>query len=181
MTQTNTDMIRNRIPETLPEDMKELLKTPETILKAVRAAKPLFEEASDIPDMIFPTTTDWLIRECGRFSESYAGDMLITWDRIRRTLKDLNNLDRGQMSGPVEFVEAFGIRRHGVDHNGFLISRLKEDITPFSRFTYAERHYRRILALRIFVTPREYPDRTRAYLYGYDITDHMNTLDEEDV
>lgn len=74
----------------------------------------------------------FLIGEAGRWCESYASDLMITWDTVRSALVDMTT-DENE---PSERVIMFGFRQLGVDSNQFVYSRLsaKEYISPLDYY-----------------------------------------------
>lgn len=120
---------------------------PETLRLAYNRTETIAADAyGSFKDINLSSIASLLIQECGRWTDRYASDFLITWDSVRSMLEDECTPDKG----PVEGLFLFGIRQDGVDHTSFLMSRIKRDIRPYQP-AYADTHeYRRIYALYIY-------------------------------
>lgn len=79
-----------------------------------------------------------LIVDTGRFAESFASDLFISWKSFE---KELENPD---YSGGKYL---FGIRQSGVDHESFMISRFND------MQYYALNYYRKIYVMIVTVEP----------------------------
>lgn len=117
-----------------------------------------------------------LIQLTGRFCERYASDLICTLSSLQAFIKPRFHGDNKQWIIPV------GIRKDGVDHEAFILSRLEETITnPYTHFVHVEHEYRKLLVIDIqdFITP-DYPDypcmeRTVKLI---DITNSLHTLED---
>lgn len=58
-----------------------------------------------------------LIQSAGRFCESYASDLFISWQTV------LRDIERDEL----QETYLFGMREAGVDHAGFILSRFNSD------------------------------------------------------
>jgi len=118
-----------------------------------------------------------LIQQAGRWCEYHAADLLLNLSNIQ----PLDTLECAEVPEPgqtIEWVQAFGFRRDGVDGNSYVMSRLKESRrgTPYVRPEY---DYRKLLA--VYVTDEPENDnciRRRAMLI--DVMHELNQLDPAD-
>ncbi len=125
-----------------------------TINAAFNAAKAPVAEASALvhaPCGITDRNINWsdiltvLIQDAGRFAERHASDLFIGWKTVEQFLlsADPKELDR-------TYVFAFGIYESGVDHNEFLMEKLKgTKQAPYGYISAPRAGYRRVLALGI--------------------------------
>lgn len=88
-------------------------------------------------DINYSEALSYLIRECGRLCDSYSSDLFISWESIVRDMTEYGQEYNGG-------IYLFGIRKNGVDGNGFTISRLNNT-------AIYGKEYRDIYALEIFV------------------------------
>jgi len=134
----------------------------------------LCQESGSLPDINMSSIATRLIQDVGRFCERFASDFLKSWDTVRKHL-ELRPIDR-----PYWAVEVFGIRRSGVDHNVFFMSRLRNHNRH--GFFFCEHVYRKVLALDIQITPSDYPgDRPRVVCTLKDLTDELWRIEPEDL
>lgn len=80
-----------------------------------------------------------LIQDTGRFTESYASDLFITWDTIEHLLDT-----HPELMDEKHRFQIFGIRKCGVDGNSYVASRLADEHT---RIAVTNDYYRRIYAV----------------------------------
>lgn len=80
-----------------------------------------------------------LIQSAGRYCESYASDLFISWNSL------LRDMERGELKP----VYLFGMRESGVDHDGFILSRFN------SEPVVAHYEYRQIWRLYITVDAKD--------------------------
>lgn len=136
----------------MPEILKEsgayrCTEFPETLRLAYNRTEDCSAEAIGcFNDINMSSIASLLIQECGRWTDRYASDFLITWDSVRSMLEDECTPDKG----PAEGLFLFGIRQDGVDHTGFVMSRIKQGIQPYQPAYANTREYRRIYALYIY-------------------------------
>lgn len=139
---------------TIVDNTTYITESPETIVNAfdrskkeLASTKTYFTEES--PDVNMSSIYTLLIQYTGRYAERYASDLLISLNEVQNLLAphSINEAKR--------YVIGFGIRRDGVDHNSFIISRLKETMIRGLGPCYVHplREYRSILALEIRFTP----------------------------
>lgn len=83
-----------------------------------------------------------IIQETGRWCERYASDVLLDLDNLR-SIADGHEGNRDEML-------IFAMRRDGVDHIPFFMSRISQSVNAFNRYVDTSM-YRRILAVRITV------------------------------
>lgn len=91
-----------------------------------------------------------IIQDTGRFVETYASDVLYGISSIRTLCEKTYALE-----DEIDEIFVFGLRRMGVDHGNFVMSRLYNDVTSFSSYLYPDRYYRRILAVRVHVFDKD--------------------------
>ena len=93
----------------------------------------------DENDINLSSIVTMLIQETGRWVEAYASDLFFTWDEvcccINRHMKTTELL-------PTETF-MFGLRKNGVDHNAFVISRINNPTDFNNDF------YRKVYAVQI--------------------------------
>ena len=65
-------------------------------------------------DINYSSILTKLIQECGRWCESYASDLFISWNSIIKKLEEKTMKTSAYL---------FGIREMGVDHDEFVLSR----------------------------------------------------------
>ncbi len=87
-------------------------------------------------DINYSSILTKLIQECGRLCESYASDLFITWDSIKRKLEEKTMATS---------VYLFGIREMGVDTNDFILCRYN------NYGCHAKYEYRKIYRLNVVV------------------------------
>lgn len=85
-----------------------------------------------------------LIQITGRFCEQYASDLICTLADLQPFLRVSNITESNRWVIPV------GIRASGVDHEGFVLSRLRDTITnPMMGYVHVEYAYRKLLVIDI--------------------------------
>ena len=109
-----------------------------------------------------------IIQDVGRLSENWSSDALLNLERLRQLSHATFVLDR-----PFDEIIAFGIRRDGVDHMGYLMNRLLETMDRTWGYIYPERKYRRILAVRVRARKDKALSCTRV---DFSLRNIMNTL-----
>lgn len=114
-----------------------------------RCSRVLCTESSALDNLNMSSISTRLIQDVGRVCERYASDFIISWDAVRKQLKPRH------IAEPYHAVELFAIRRSGVDHNSFFMSRLRNDSQ--GGLFCCEHVYRKVLALGIEIVSDEYP------------------------
>lgn len=122
-----------------------------------------------------------ILQEAGRFSEAYTSDVLYDLDTLRTLAGNEYPLDED-----IDEIYTFGIRRHGVDGNNFVMSRLIDTMRPLSSYLFAESQYRKILAVRVTAKADRDEDGypigiTPVRFQLKDLTDAFHALNFEDV
>lgn len=84
-----------------------------------------------------------LIQITGRFCEHHADDLLLTFAEIEAFAKNAS------FKGENRWIIGIGIRESGVDHNAFIMGRLRNTKHDFSNLVYPEHVYRKLLLLDI--------------------------------
>ena len=74
-----------------------------------------------------------LIQDVGRFCERYAGDLFISWNEVKETI---------DCHTEPKTVIGIGIRRDGVDGNGYICHNLESESTRYH-------YYRKVYAVCI--------------------------------
>ena len=139
-----------------------------------RCSRVLCTESGTLDNLNMSGISTRLIQDVGRFCERYASDFIISWDAVREQLEPRH------ITEPYHAVELFAIRRSGVDHNSFFMSRLRNDSQ--GGFFCCEHVYRKVLALGIELLPAEYPDRfPRAACILKDLTDESWHIEAGDL
>ncbi len=124
--------------------------TPSIITRTFDHSKrTICEECAQLGEINMSSISTRIIQDVGRFCESYASDFLIGWDAVRK------HLEPRPIDEPYRAIELFAIRRNGVDHDNFFMSRLRDE--GRKGFFCCERTYRRVLALDIRIEPSDYP------------------------
>lgn len=131
--------------------VKEDKSTPKTIQDAFK------REATDLATATgkvgvfginMSTIASILIQECGRWAERYNSDFLITWKNIADICEGREPIPEDGLNQ----IYLFAIRRDGVDHTSFFMSRAMEGVNRFSPWLNLSK-YRKILAVRLNVEP----------------------------
>ena len=86
-----------------------------------RCSCVLCTESGTLDNLNMSSISTRLIQDVGRFCERYASDFIVSWDAVRKQLEPRH------IAEPYHAVELFAIRRSGVDHNSFFMSRLRND------------------------------------------------------
>jgi len=96
--------------------------TPQIIIRNFDNAKRILcQESGSLENINMSSIATRLIQDVGRFCERFASDFVISWDIVRE------HLEPRPIDNPYRAVVVFGIRRSGVDHNTFFMSRLRND------------------------------------------------------
>ena len=91
---------------------------------------------------IEPAILSPLITSAGRFAENYASDLMMSWRSFTRRVYDAVDICiEHQGCSPIELIEVFAVRRHGVDHENFVFSRMSH------KTTFEEAGYRQVIVL----------------------------------
>lgn len=128
-------------------------RTYATIRKAYDACEskpPILEEHGYAGNANISSILTAVIQDTGRFAERFASDVLYTLDHLREIASEKFECDR-----PLDEVVLIGIRASGVDHNEFVMSRLLDTRRGPADYVYPDHVYRRILAIRVQITPGE--------------------------
>lgn len=116
-----------------------------------------------------------LIQLTGRFVEYYASDLLYE-------LTDLDAFERiNGITKDDEWVIPIGLRKSGVDHEAYILNRLKGTVTsPMTQYVHEEFVYRKLLAIHIVdkVSDDGYGGSRTVRLL--DISGVITTIDEAD-
>lgn len=151
--------------------------TPKTLWNAFNSQTASLAHASGrmgLNELNLSTIATILIQNVGRFAESYASDFLINWDIVEDFMKPRPILQEEDCIFP------FGIRRLGVDHTTFLMSRLKES-RHGGVFVNTDGNYRKVLALRVCITSaKDHNGYPEINCWLKDITDTLIKIDPED-
>lgn len=145
--------------------------TPKTLrLTWQKSDRNLASASGTLGNINISDIQDAVIRDTGRFTERYAGDVLY----------DLRTLDRLVSKHRVEpdedSIVPFAIRRDGVDGTAFLMSRLQNEcLDRISGFVNPLRCYRRILAARVITAPDGYVS-----VFLRDLTDSFLRMDPDE-
>lgn len=132
-----------------------------------------------------------LIQSVGRFCESFASDLICTLSDLQPFIhnKYVTCSENNTRENPEEWVIGVGIRDSGVDHNEFIISRLKESRKPFlpgkdalsKSYVSVSQSYRKLLAIYISeceINPEE--KYVALNIYVVDITHDCSVIDPAD-
>lgn len=112
-----------------------------------------------------------IIQDTGRFAERFASDAVYGIEDIL----DFSEADAVPCQG-FDALICFGIRRDGVDHDNWIMSRLMDGMSPRPNgYIYPTKDYRRVLIARAEVRGRE---RT---LTLKDVTDKFIRIDPRDL
>lgn len=158
---------------------KQWAATPKTLIQTVERYDNAMIEASHeghIMDVNTSSILTKLIQDTGRFAESYASDLFISWESFMETLK---KLDKEICLTETTFVTSFGIRRFGVDGNYYLMQRLAETVNGPGSYVHAEHVYRKIFLLETTILPGGSGSK-RIELKLYDATSDIHKICEDD-
>lgn len=86
-----------------------------------------------------------LIQECGRWTDHYASDFLVTWREIQDIIDGVTHTKPGY-----DRIFIFAIRANGVDHDTFFASSATKRLSKFQPYLDLS-EYRRIYGVRITV------------------------------
>lgn len=151
----------------MPTTFTPRYETPAALRAAFFACKKsLANERGTVRGINMSTILTILIQHTGRFAEYYASDLLL----------DLREVDK-LISQPVDFddsIVTFAIRRSGVDHNRWFMTRLTTRLAAGmgSKQVAPSSKYRSVLALRIVVIGEQ------VFAELKDITDECIVIDE---
>lgn len=168
------------MPNKIPFPRHLIYGTHATIRKAFNSGRNSIEESGYMGNINISDVITALIQQTGRFVENYASDLLFTLDHIRELCDNQYDLPEN-----IDEIFAFGLRRHGVDHNDYIMSRLTEGINQFNPYLHVERYYRKILAVnvKVFCERDENGDQTgqaNIICELRDITDAFIKLEDTD-
>lgn len=149
--------------------------TPKTILRVFeRSKRTICKESARLGEINMSSISTRIIQDVGRFCENYASDFIIGWDAVREHLK-ARPIDK-----PYRAIELFAVRRNGVDHDNFFLSRLQDESRD--GFFCCEQTYRRVLALDIRIEPSDYPGgRPRVTCTLKNLTDELWRVEPGDL
>lgn len=124
------------------------------------------------------TVQSKLIEYTGRYCDSYASDIICTLSDLDAFLRD----DDTPEDAHGRWIIGVGLRDHGVDHNAWIMCRLK-DTKQWNSNLVSTSAYRKVLALDITdelvqATDGDYYRNREVTLY--DITNELYKLAEED-
>lgn len=158
---------------------RELLhQTPATIRVAFDSARNRagLVETGRVGEINITSVLSKIIQAVGRFTEHWNSDALYTLDNVRTLCE--NDFD---LEGTVDEIFVFGIRKSGVDHNAFVMSQLFQSQRGVGTYAYVEPYYRKLLAVNVKITPREYAgDRPHVTCELRDITANIHRIDPAD-
>lgn len=153
-------------------DLTRVVNTPETLLNAVQTAKTnnnkLASEKGRIGNINMSGIYSKCINAAGRWCERFSSDLLID-------VKTIDEYIGTPSDGPETRIFGLGFRESGVDHNSFLMARIRETIDHATRYCYPERTYRKIYAVVVN------KDKTELVVELYDITHDIYKLHEKDL
>lgn len=89
-----------------------------------------------------------LIQLVGRFCESYACDLIVTFADLQPFISQ-DKLPPFEADKPHRWIIGVGIRELGVDGNTFILTRLKETQIPGRDYVFPQHQYRKVLAVEI--------------------------------
>jgi hypothetical protein len=119
-----------------------------------------------------------IIQNVGRFTENYAGDVLIELSHIYAMTKP-HKIEPGGES----VVIGIGIRENGVDHNQYIMKRLAETANESSVLTYpvVQKYYRKVLAVEITNQKTKSFNDVYCTVKLFDITKNLGQMTKEDM
>lgn len=89
--------------------------------------------------------SDEIIRNTGRFCENYLSDCIIT-------INHMTDLCQTPVSKETSDILCFGLRKNGVDSNGYIQSRIESEYESHGKYAtnaWIDLYYRRIFAVKI--------------------------------
>lgn len=119
-----------------------------------------------------------LIQDVGRFSENWSSDCLYSIATLRELSEKEFTLPDDK---PLDEILVFGIRRNGVDHDSYVMTELAKTRDYRSGYIYPERHYRRILAVRVRAEVDYDLHRIRTDFSLRDITHSLHGIETADL
>ena len=90
-----------------------------------------------------------LIRECGRFTESYNADLIIGTNTLNRKLEKMAVIATSDANPEKEIKPSyhwFGIRRQGVDHDAYIVNQIDQKNNDAG---YLDYYYSRIYCIKL--------------------------------
>ncbi|MBD5585766.1 MAG: hypothetical protein HDQ88_11845 [Clostridia bacterium] len=153
-------------------DFTIIMNTPETLLDAVNTAKRngnlLASENGRIDNINMSSIYSKCINAAGRWCERFSSDLLIDVRTINEYMKTPSDEHEMRIFG-------IGFRESGVDHNAFLMARIKDTMDHATHYCYPERTYRKIYAVVVK------KDHTELVAELYDITHDIYRIHEKDL
>ena len=154
--------------------------TPATVRTAFQKQPILLAESGNLGNVNVTSILTHVIQVTGRFAERYASDVLYSLDDIRALVD--GNFEGGLvLDKPIDEILVMGIRRDGVDHASFLLSRLlgtkRGGLDPY---VYPEHVYRAILAVRVQIV-NDAPGPAKVVCTLKDITNAIIKVDPADL
>lgn len=153
-------------------DFTMIVETPETLLDAVKTAKGngnlLASEHGRVDNINMSSIYSKCINAAGRWCERFSSDLLIDVRTIDEYIKTPSD-------GPEMRIFGLGFRESGVDHNSFLMARIRETMDHATHYCYPERTYRKIYAVVVN------KDETALVIELYDITHDIYRIHEKDL
>lgn len=146
--------------------------TPDYLRRCIKGAQPLLEEKSTPGNVNLSSIATCLIQNVGRFAEHYASDFLITWKHVEALCQ------KHDIAPEEDSVIFFGIRKSGVDHTAYLISRLKNWYGPYNPYPNPDGTYRKCFAVHITAESGYLPEIS---VKLYDITERLARIEESDI
>lgn len=151
--------------------------TPDYLFRCFEHGKTLSQAEGRLGDINLSGIATRIIQDTGRFAESYASDMLVSWNQV------VALTEPHEVIPDEESIIIFAIRRNGVDHTAYLMHRLQDTIEGFYDYVYPGRIYRRILAVKV-ITPfgqkLGWDQKPQCTVILRDITDHMLPMPQAD-
>ena len=156
---------------------------PKTLLLAADKAENDRDIIAEEDITIFPsnpgemnasTIQSKLIEITGRFCERYASDLICTFADLQPFIVP------SVPDHPDRWIIGVGIRDSGVDHNAFIMARLKETQSAPFHYVHPSMKYRKILALDIVENIDESGYFVRTIKLK-DIGSHIIKIDEADI
>lgn len=132
-----------------------------------------------------------LIQNAGRYCERFASDLICTLSDLEPFIrnKPVTCSVDNRVKNPEEWVIGVGLREDGVDHNDFILNRLKESRRPsfsgkdalHNAFVNVNQTYRKVLAIYITENRYEWQDEyVKLEIYVIDITHDFSRIDPMD-
>ena len=158
----------------IPFPRQYLNQTYKTIRNAFENGENICIETGPLGDTNLSAIYTKLIQDVGRFAEHYASDMLYSIHYIDTLCNSIYPIEEC-----IDEIYVFGIRKSGVDGNGFLMSRLTEGITPYNPYLKTEQVYRKVLAVRVLI--RQVDGQPKVHCQLKNITSSLYKPAEEDL